>query len=78
MKIKIRNIFCPVCRRRTYFAGEVVYRSKRTEIIEWKCADCGVIIKSKRDGLGEIYNTIRKERRKLKPESSDASKKRKL
>ena len=34
MKIKIRNIFCPICHHRTYFTGEVVYESERTEVIE--------------------------------------------
>jgi DNA-directed RNA polymerase subunit RPC12/RpoP len=56
--MKIKNIHCPICHHRTYFTGEVVYESKRTEIIEWKCADCGVIIKSKHDKLGEKYSKM--------------------
>jgi phage FluMu protein Com len=58
--MKIKNIRCPICHRRTYFTGKVVYESKRTQVIEWKCADCGVILKSKHDKLGEVYNQIRK------------------
>jgi hypothetical protein len=58
--MKIKNIHCPICHHRTYFTGEVVYESKRTQVIEWKCADCGVILKSKHDKLGEAYNQIRK------------------
>jgi uncharacterized Zn finger protein len=54
--MKIKNIYCPICHRQTYFTGKVVYESKRTQLIEWKCADCGVIIKSKHDKLGEKYN----------------------
>jgi len=54
--MKIKNVYCPICHRRTYFTGRVVYESRRTEVIEWKCADCGVIIKSKHDKLGEEYN----------------------
>ncbi len=61
MKIKIRNIFYQICHHRTYFTGGVVYESERTEVIEWKCADCGVIIRSKHDKLSEKC-TIRKER----------------
>jgi hypothetical protein len=56
MKIKIKNIYCPICHRQTYFTGKVVYESRRTEVIEWKCADCSAIIKSKHDKLGEKYN----------------------
>lgn len=56
MKIKIKNIYCPICHRQTYFTGKVVYESKRTRVIEWKCADCDAIIKSKHDKLGEKYN----------------------
>ncbi|MEM3693910.1 MAG: hypothetical protein QXI39_07830 [Candidatus Bathyarchaeia archaeon] len=60
MKIKIKNSYCPICHRRTYFTGKVVYESKRTEVIEWKCADCDAIIKSRHDKLGEIYNQKKK------------------
>ncbi len=66
MKIKIKNIYCPVCHRQTYFIGETVYKSKRTEVIKWKCSDCGVSIKSRHDKLGEIYNQ-RKKRGNLSP-----------
>ena len=45
---------------RTYFTGRVVYESKRIQVVEWKCADCGVILKSKHDKLWEKYNQIRK------------------
>jgi len=58
--MKIKNIHCPICHHRTYFTGTIVYESKRTQVIEWKCADCGVILKSKHDKLGEVYNQIRK------------------
>jgi hypothetical protein len=58
--MKIKNIYCPICHHRTYFTGKVVYESERTQVIEWKCADCGVILKSKHDKLGEKYNQIRK------------------
>jgi hypothetical protein len=58
--MKIENIYCPICHRRTYFTGKVVYESERTQVIEWKCADCGVILKSKHDKLGEKYNQMRK------------------
>jgi DNA-directed RNA polymerase subunit RPC12/RpoP len=58
--MKIKNIHCPICHHRTYFTGEVIYESKRTQVIEWKCADCGVILKSKHDKLGKEYNQIRK------------------
>ena len=54
--MRIKNVFCPICHRRTYFTGKVVYESKRTEVIEWKCADCGVILESRHDKLGEEYN----------------------
>lgn len=53
--MKIKNIFCPICHCRTYFTGKVVYESKRTRVIEWKCADCGVVLKSRHDKLGEWY-----------------------
>jgi len=59
--MKIKNTFCPVCHRRTYFMGKVVYESRRTQVIEWRCADCGVIIKSRHDKLGEEYNKRRKD-----------------
>jgi phage FluMu protein Com len=58
--MKIKNIHCPICHHRTYFTGKVVYESERTQVIEWKCADCGVILKSKHDKLGERYNQIKK------------------
>jgi hypothetical protein len=58
--MKIKNIFCPICHRRTYFTGKIVYESKRTEDIEWKCADCGAILKSRHDKLGEEYYKRRK------------------
>jgi DNA-directed RNA polymerase subunit RPC12/RpoP len=58
--MKIKNIYCPICHHRTYFTGKVVYESKRTEVIEWKCADCGAILKSRHDKLGEEYNKIRR------------------
>ena len=58
--MKIKNIFCPICHRRTYFTGKVVYESKRMEVIEWKCADCDAILKSRYDKLGEEYNRRRK------------------
>jgi hypothetical protein len=60
MKIRIKNIYCPVCHHKTYFTGEVVYESKRTEVIEWKCADCDTILKSRYDKLGKEYNKRRK------------------
>jgi hypothetical protein len=56
--MKIKNIYCPICHRQTYFTGKVVYESERTEVIEWKCADCGAIIKSRHDKLGEKYSKI--------------------
>jgi RNase P subunit RPR2 len=62
MRIKVKNIICPICHRRTYFSGKVVYESERTQVIEWKCANCGVILKSKHDKLGEKYNQMRKKR----------------
>ena len=58
--MKIKNIYCPICHRRTYFTGKVVYESKRTQVIEWKCADCGVVLKSRHDKLGEEYSKRRK------------------
>jgi hypothetical protein len=54
--MKIKNIFCPICHRQTYFTGKVISESKRTEVIEWKCADCGAILKSKHDKLGGKFN----------------------
>jgi|Deesub1362A_J573_1020465.scaffolds.fasta_scaffold00214_46 hypothetical protein len=60
MKIKIKNVYCPICHRKTYFTGKVVYESRRTEVIEWKCADCDAILKSRHDKLGEKYNQRRK------------------
>ena len=58
--MKIKNIHCPICYHRTYFTGKVVYESERTQVIEWKRTDCGVILKSKYDKLGEKYNQIRR------------------
>jgi DNA-directed RNA polymerase subunit RPC12/RpoP len=58
--MKIKNVHCPICHHRTYFTGKVVYESKRTQVIEWKCSDCGAILKSKHDKLGEKYNQMRK------------------
>jgi Zn-finger protein len=58
MRIKIKNILCPICHCRTYFTGKVVYESERTQIIEWKCSECGAIIKSRHDKLGEKYSKI--------------------
>jgi hypothetical protein len=58
--MKIKNIYCPICHRQTYFTGKVVYESKRTQVIEWRCSDCGAILKSRHDKLGERYNLIRK------------------
>ena len=58
--MKIKNIHCPICHRKTYSTGKIVYESKRTEVIEWQCADCDAIIKSKHDKLGEKYNQRRK------------------
>ncbi|MEM0328211.1 MAG: hypothetical protein QXN53_06525 [Thermoproteota archaeon] len=60
MRIKIKNVYCPICHRQTYFTGEVVYEGKRTKVIEWKCADCGVIIKSRHDKFGEVLTKERK------------------
>jgi hypothetical protein len=56
LNMKIKNIYCPICHRQTYFTGKVVYESKRTQVIEWRCSDCGTIIKSRHDKLGEKYN----------------------
>jgi hypothetical protein len=60
--MKIKNTPCPICHRRTYFTGKVAYESERTQFIEWKCSDCGIIIKSKHDKVGEKYNQIRKKK----------------
>jgi len=54
--MKIKNVFCPICHRRTYFTGKIVYENRRTQVIEWKCADCGVTLKSRHDKLGEEYD----------------------
>jgi predicted RNA-binding Zn-ribbon protein involved in translation (DUF1610 family) len=64
--MKIKNVYCPICHRRTYFTGKIVYESERTQVVEWKCADCGVIIRSRHDKLGEEYNR-RKKRGNLSP-----------
>jgi transposase-like protein len=58
--MKIKNIHCPICHRRTYFTGKIVYESGRTKVVEWKCTDCGVIIKSRHDKLGEEYDRRKK------------------
>jgi hypothetical protein len=58
MRIKVKNILCPICHHRTYFTGKVVYESERTEVIEWKCSECGAIMKSRHDKLGEKYSKI--------------------
>jgi hypothetical protein len=58
MRIKVKNILCPICHRRTYFTGKVVYESERTQVIEWKCSECDAIIKSRHDKLGEKYSKI--------------------
>jgi hypothetical protein len=60
--MKIKNIHCPICHHRTYFTGKVVYESERTQVIEWKCADCDITLKSKHDKLVERYNQMRKKR----------------
>jgi hypothetical protein len=60
--MKIKNTPCPICHHRTYFTGKVAYENERTEVIEWKCSDCGIIIKSKHDKVGEKYNQIRKKK----------------
>jgi hypothetical protein len=60
--MKIKNIYCPICHRKTYFTGKVIFESKRTEVIEWKCADCSAILKSRHDKLGEKYNQRRKKK----------------
>jgi hypothetical protein len=54
--MKIKNIYCPICHRQTYFTGRVIYESEGTQVIEWKCADCDTILKSRYDKLGEKYN----------------------
>jgi hypothetical protein len=58
--IEVKNIYCPVCHRRTYFTGKVVYESERAQVIEWKCAECGATLKSKHDKLGGRYEQTRK------------------
>jgi hypothetical protein len=58
--MRIKNVFCPICHRRTYFTGEIVYESGRTKVVEWKCTDCGAIIKSRHDKLGEEYDRRKK------------------
>jgi hypothetical protein len=58
--MKIKNVHCPICHHRTYFTGKVVCENERTQVIEWRCADCGVILKSRHDKLGEKYNQMRK------------------
>jgi ribosomal protein L34E len=60
--MKVKNIYCPVCHRRTYFTGKVVYGSERAQVIEWKCAECGATLKSKHDKLAERYERARKKR----------------
>jgi hypothetical protein len=58
--MKVKNIYCPVCHRRTYFTGKVVHESERTQVVEWKCAECGAIVKSRHDKLGERYERARR------------------
>lgn len=53
--MKIENIYCPICHRQTYFIGKIVHETERTRIIEWKCSECGAIIKTKYDKLGKEY-----------------------
>jgi len=48
------------------FYRRTVYESERMEVIEWRCADCDVIIKSRYDKLGEKYN-YRKKKGNLSP-----------
>jgi len=48
----------------------VVFKRKRTEVIEWKYAGCNAILNSKYDKLEEEYNKRRK-RLKFQPCSSD-------
>jgi len=58
--MKVENIYYSACHRRTYFSEKVVYESKRTQVIEWRCADHSVTLKSKHDRLDEKYNQIKK------------------
>jgi hypothetical protein len=64
--MKIKNIYCPICHRQTYFTGKVVSESKSTKVMEWKCSDCGVTLKSRHNKLGKEYNQRRK-KGKLSP-----------
>ena len=59
--MKIKNIYCPVCHRQTYFIGKVIHETERTRIIEWKCSECGAIIKTRHDKLGKEYAKRKKE-----------------
>jgi len=60
--MKIKNIYCPICHRRTYFTGRIIYENQRTQVIEWKCADCSVVLKSRHDKLGEkFYKRMKRE-----------------
>jgi len=55
MKMKIKNIYCPVCHRQTYFIGKVVYETERTRTIEWRCSECGAVMKTKHNKLGKEH-----------------------
>jgi hypothetical protein len=46
-----------------------VYESKRTQVIEWRCSDCGAVLKSRHDKLGGEYNK-RTKRGNLSPKPS--------
>lgn len=53
--MKIKNIYCPVCHRQTYFIGKVIYETKTTRTIEWRCSECQVSLISRYDKLGKEY-----------------------
>jgi len=57
-KMEIKNMYCPVCLRETYFTGRIVYESRRTQVVEWKCSDCGAMKRERHDRLGEEHNRI--------------------
>jgi hypothetical protein len=57
-KIKIKNFCCPVCKEWTYFTGRLIHENERTQVFEWKCSDCGVILKSRHDKLGKKYRKL--------------------
>jgi hypothetical protein len=65
--MKIKNIYCPICHSQTYFTGKTISESKSTRVIEWKCSDCGAILKSKHNKLGKEYNLRRKKGMSSKP-----------